>query len=223
MIGSVPQPARRQDAFAYQCNACGRCCRGKRIQVSPFEMAALAGFLGISTEEALRRFCDDDIPIYLRWAADKSCIFFDSERGCTVHAARPLVCRLYPLGRTLNRDGLETFTSATPHPQTEGVYSRNGTVADWIRSQRADAYIAEVDNYYRLYLELVARLEALEGEASTTVSKTISWDLEKHWLDVDGAIAEHCAANRLQEPSDLHERAALHRRIICQHFGLTES
>ena len=47
-------------------------------------------------------------------------MLFLGERGCTVHADRPLVCRLYPLGRHIDEHGAESFYHLEPHPQTEG-------------------------------------------------------------------------------------------------------
>lgn len=110
--------------------------------------------------------------------------------------------------------------SATPEPLTEGVYGRDGTVDGWIRSQKAEAYVAEADSYYHLYLKLISTLEGMEDKPANGTNRTISWDLEKHWLDVDSALASYCSTNGVQEPTDLRERAALHRRIICEQFDL---
>ena len=56
---------------------------------------------------------------------DGACGFL-GEAGCTVHPDRPLVCRLYPLGRAVAPDRTETFAALTPDPETAGVYGADG-------------------------------------------------------------------------------------------------
>lgn len=209
----------RADAFSYQCNACGRCCRGKRIQVSPFEIAALARYLGISTGEFIQRCCDEEIPVYLRWREDRQCVFFDDTRGCTVHAARPLVCRLYPLGAISSRDGSEKFVAVKPHPQTKGVYGKDGTVADWLRAQGADQYMEEVARYTELFRTLVDRANLSPDENANSTRVDVSSDVFAHWLDVDRMVEAYCAAAGVEAPAELLERTALHRRVIWEQLG----
>ena len=42
----------------------------------------------------------------------------------------------------------------------------------------------------------------------------LSWDLIKDWLDVDLAVTTHCKANGVEPPTDVRDRATLHREII---------
>jgi Fe-S-cluster containining protein len=97
----------KDSAFSYLCRACNRCCHGYRIRVNPFEALTLARYLGVSTTDFARHFLDADSTLKHR-GNDGSCVFL-SEKGCTVHPARPLACRLYPLGRTASSGGDERF------------------------------------------------------------------------------------------------------------------
>ena len=42
-----------QASFSFSCRCCLHCCRSKKIQVNPFEIARLARNLGISTTECM--------------------------------------------------------------------------------------------------------------------------------------------------------------------------
>src|SRR5437660_32564 len=86
------------------------------------------------------------------------CTFLGSD-GCTVHADRPLACRLYPLGRVVQADDSETFVENEPHPQAEGLYGDDGTVGSYIESQSVAPYIATADRYYTVLTRLVTRGE----------------------------------------------------------------
>jgi hypothetical protein len=78
-----------------------------------------------------------------------------------VHSARPLVCRVYPLGRHISGSGEEHFFHMEPHPATEGVYGEEGTVGDYLNSQgalpfmeAADRYLSVFHRYYQVLAEL---------------------------------------------------------------------
>ena len=152
--GQLPVVQGRGAAFSYQCRACSRCCYGRRIQINPYEIARLSRGLGITTTEVISRFTVDG-GTALATRPDFSCTFL-GPKGCTVHADRPLVCRLYPLGRAVDAAGNEAFVKLEPHPETEGVYGADGTVNSYLESQSVAAYIAAADRYFAVYTLLVS-------------------------------------------------------------------
>src|SRR5262245_42571997 len=131
--------ASRSETFGYVCHRCSRCCRNKDIQVNPYEVARLAR----ARNETARQFraawtIDGTV---LRRKSDGSCVFLGPQ-GCEVHADRPLVCRLYPLGRHLRSDGSEYFTIQKGHPLSEGEFTERGTIAHYLEAQGVEPYIA---------------------------------------------------------------------------------
>ena len=84
----------------------GGCCHGHRIQVTPWEIARLArekrmpviAFRDRYTAEGATFLVADGA---LDQRGLKGCGLFGAGVGCTAHAARPLACRMYPLGRRL--------------------------------------------------------------------------------------------------------------------------
>lgn len=208
----------RSSPYAYTCGGCGRCCQHKLIQVNPYEVALLAARLGLSTTQCIERHLDG---VYLRRQPDGRCTFFNAQ-GCGVHAARPLVCRLYPLGRTVDAAGTESFRHLLPHPQTEGQYGEHTTVQDWITAQGAQALIDAVDAYLDLFYRLFAGMEQREGSAQGVAD----WPQQPQsitlpeLLDMDGLLRSEGV-----DPTDLNlaERMARHMAILKLRFDLSDA
>src|SRR5262249_30242634 len=118
--GSLPVVRDRASPFSYRCGACTRCCFEKVIPLGPYEVARLAHNRGVSATEFLATYTTEAGTTLLS-REDGGCVFLD-ERGCGVHADRPLACRLYPLGRIVGANGVEYFVEVEPHPETAGVY-----------------------------------------------------------------------------------------------------
>jgi Fe-S-cluster containining protein len=203
----------RASPFAYQCRACSRCCRGKVIPLNPYEVARLAQTLGTTTTEVLARFTGTG-GATLAVREDESCVFL-GERGCTVHAGRPLACRLYPLGRQVAPDGEERFAEVEPHPQSAGVYGGPGTVDDFLRSQDVEPFNRAAARYAALFRRILAVLACRKdlGEVRDESNETMTrppLPEDDALLDVDAVVARHCAERGIAVPSDLEDRIALH-------------
>jgi Fe-S-cluster containining protein len=187
--------------FSYRCTRCNRCCTGKRIQVNPYEIARLARAKGVSTHVARARFTVDGA---LRQDAADRCVFLGDD-GCGVHADRPLVCRLFPLGRMVEAGGAAHFVRVDPS-WARGDFGEDGVVADYVASQGAEPFMAAADAYFDWYCRARARLAA----AAPTGDEAGQDDL----LDIDSQIAAHCGATGTQEPEDVEARMRLHLAIL---------
>jgi len=85
----------------FDCRMCGHCCQGKGgIVASAPERERLAAYLGISVEEFCDRYTQPQgRKLVLRTGEDGYCVFFDQKTACTVHPAKPDVCRAWPFFR----------------------------------------------------------------------------------------------------------------------------
>jgi Fe-S-cluster containining protein len=206
----------RDSAFSYTCNQCSRCCYAKRIQVNPYEVARLARNKGLSTTDLIANYLEPGKP-YLDNQSDGACVFL-TDQGCGVHADRPLVCRLYPLGQTLTGEGEESFLYATPHPKTEGVYGHDGTIEDFLTAQGVSSFLEVRDRYvavvYRLLDILAQDVEDNEDAIETTKeafgNEALIQQALGEWLDMDVVVARHCQTHHVNEPTDLEARLALY-------------
>lgn len=213
---AYPVPSHRDTAYAYQCNNCKNCCHDKLIQVNPYEVARLAFHLGVSTAEFARDCLDDNV--YLKRTTSGACIFLDSA-GCGVHPHRPLVCRIYPLGRHVAGHRGETFSHFTPHPQTAGAYGQDKTIEDYLMQQGAMEYMMAADRYVQLFHRLHALLRAYLarepqlGQELKPAAAAARMDMPA-WLDVDSVVASYCTAHGLSAPNTIDGKMQMHITAI---------
>ncbi|MFP4517301.1 MAG: YkgJ family cysteine cluster protein [Desulfovibrionales bacterium] len=220
----TPLPNRqytRTSEFSYRCNGCGRCCRNKRIQTSPYEVLRLARNLELSTGEFLIRYIDAEGP-YLRAVEGGACVFLVN-KGCGVHKDRPLACRTYPLGLYVSPQGEETFLELNPHPQTEGVYGCGGTVDQYLNQQGAQPYIDAGRRYMALFYRLHEALHQTmspqadaAGELQSAIAARDEGGLPAftRWFDVDSMVAKYCKSLGIAVPVATGELVKLHIQSI---------
>ncbi len=201
-------------AFSYECNRCTRCCSDKRIRVNPYEVYRLSRAVGVSTTDFLARHTVAQGTELAR-TDDGRCVFL-GPGGCTVHTDRPLVCRLYPLGRQVSLGQPDRFIHLESHPESEGVFGEAGTVADYLAAQGAEPFMHAAD----VYLDLVA---SLAGALARMDAQPVSPDddLTSAWLDVDAVLSRDGAP----PSSNAEEAMALHRAALlswCRTFTTPE-
>ncbi len=116
-------------ADCMDCSGCSKCCRGmgNTITLDPYDVWRLTRGTGLPLEALLAdqvelNVVDGVILPNLRMTGEKEqCAFLDSNGRCGVHAYRPGICRLYPLGRYYEGDTLRYFlqTGECTHPKTK--------------------------------------------------------------------------------------------------------
>lgn len=207
-------PERREQgdaAFSYVCHRCLRCCHDKLIQVNPYEAARLARCIGVSTTDFAARYLEDGV--FLRRVDRGACVFLGPE-GCTVHADRPLVCRLYPLGRHVAPSGEVTYSHHEPHPETAGVYGRDGTIAEFLAQQGVAPFTAAADRYLAILQRLFDAWRAAPA-VEATEPPDAGEQAAALLLDLDRAVADYCAVRGLTEPTEIEARMELHFAAIA--------
>ncbi len=207
----------RETPFSYRCQACSRCCRNKGSRVNPYEVARLAEVLGTTTTEVLARWTTEGGSL-LAARADGTCVFL-GQGGCTVHAGRPLVCRLYPLGRSRDAGGAERFAELEPVADSQGVYGEDGTVDDFLRSQGVGPYLSAADRYVdalgRMLVALAARADVGDlREEATEATRRAPLASDESLLDMDAVVSRWCAERGTAAPSDVEGKTAIHLEAL---------
>ncbi len=150
------------DVLPLTCTRSGTCCHGKDIRITPWELALLARARGVPARD-FRAQCTEDAGTRLRlgaagWRGLPACSQYDPGRGCTVHAARPLACRLYPLGREVQGGEVRIIHEGAAFPCLDGCPEVTAgpalTVADYLAEQGAEPFAAARDAYLELAQDL---------------------------------------------------------------------
>ncbi len=195
----------RETPYAFACQRCLGCCRAKRIQVNPYEVGRLARPLGISTTTLIRRHTMNGS--YLKFNAENVCPFLTAD-GCGVHRDRPLVCRLYPLGRHVAETGEEWFTEFESEPGCAGLRGADQTIQSYLEEQGALPFMRAADLYLALYWKLAVLVETPDGgHAPARVSRT-------SWADLDAAVGAYCRETHRPVPAADDEKMLLHIHAI---------
>jgi Fe-S-cluster containining protein len=92
------------EGIQFGCTGCGACCRRPGyVWLSKPDLTRLASHLGLPIDEFRRRYTQaftidgQDEPGVCLTRAAHGCVFLDdTTNACTVHAARPTQCRIFP-------------------------------------------------------------------------------------------------------------------------------
>lgn len=116
-------------ADCLDCSGCSKCCQGMgdSITLDPYDVWRLIRGTGLPIEALLAKqvelgVVDGVILPHLKMAGDKEqCAFLDADGRCSIHAFRPGICRLFPLGRYYEGDTFHYFlqTGECEHPKTK--------------------------------------------------------------------------------------------------------
>ncbi len=189
----------------------------------PHEILGMARVLGMATTEFLARYTDNG-GTTLRSEVDGRCVFVTAA-GCRVHPRRPLVCRLYPLGRATDGQGEETFALFPGQSGCGAVVGREGTIDAFLEAQGVGPYLEWSRRYGRLYRRMMEILDRLDiqgeiearaaGEAAGPEGPAGADGASlSSWQDIDASLAEYCAAKGLPVPPGIEEAIALHIRAM---------
>lgn len=82
----------------FNCQRCGRCCcLSDPIAITSRDAERIASYLGITVDQFIDKFAKrteaSDSGLSL---LSQPCVFYREGTGCSVHQARPMICRMYP-------------------------------------------------------------------------------------------------------------------------------
>ena len=89
------------------CAGCSSCCRGmgNSIILDPFDVFRISKKTDMAFEGLLQAHIELNVvdgiilPNLKQTGLNEACAFLDSHGRCSIHDARPGICRLFPLGR----------------------------------------------------------------------------------------------------------------------------
>ncbi|NTW82155.1 MAG: YkgJ family cysteine cluster protein [Chlorobiaceae bacterium] len=214
LIPFVRSDLERKDIFSFSCNRCLQCCRAKKIQVNPYEIARIAGNFGISTTDCIQKYTVEN-GSFLKFDETDTCLFLGRE-GCTIHPDRPLVCRLYPLARHVNDREIEWFSEMERESECRGLCGTATTIQEYLDEQDTGDYIAAANRYLKLLWEMMHVLEksgySEDNPDNPDEKGTLANSPDENivWTDMDAAVKKYCMEIRSVVPSSIEEKMRMH-------------
>jgi len=161
IAGNDAVPLEGSDPVQLTCGTDGcpsNCCtNGPPIVLNPYEISRICTAGGMSYDDLLDIVETDRVngfPLVLL-PRDPACPFW-GEQGCHVYAARPLACRLFPLGRVFE-NGRSHMVLPDRNRCTGLAPAPARTLADYLREQDTETAITMADRW----IEFVNEMEVL--------------------------------------------------------------
>lgn len=156
-------------ADCHGCEGCSDCCKGmgNSIILDPYDAFRLSVGLGRDFAELIEKevelnVVDGIILPNLKMSGPKeSCAFLDEQGRCGIHAFRPGICRLFPLGRYYENGDFSFFLQTGECKATRTKIK----VSKWIDTPDFKRNKAFVITWHYLLNDLEAYLEKSGEEA----------------------------------------------------------
>ena len=191
-------------AGTHGCQGCSKCCEsdmGKSIELTPYDIFQMCKGSGKSFDNLLTSFLVEismiDGIALPNMKMDKGCGFLENGR-CTIHAYRPLICRLFPLGRVYNDKGFDYFLQVHECPVSD---KEDVVAADWLGLEDIEANTAFTNKWHKfLAFERKKVAEIREyAEHECNRLKTISEDDVRTYAsivgdEIEGSVSEYVEA-----------------------------
>lgn len=122
----------------FTCKKCGHCCHGgTTVSLDNNDQKRMLKILGISREEALKRFWRVSGTQIQMKTVDEHCVFYDG--GCSIHPGRPWRCRQWPFVNAIlsDKSNLTTISNSCPgfkstasYPEVCDIIKKGGLLDD---------------------------------------------------------------------------------------------
>ncbi len=156
------------------CVGCSECCRGmgNSIILDPLDAYRLTiglqkSFQGFLEKEIELNMVDGVILPNLKMVGNEErCSFLSDTGRCSIHALRPGICRLFPLGRYYEEEGFRYFLQKSECDKSRSKIK----VSKWIDTPNLQKNQAFINSWHKL-LKLVE--EAVLSNEEDTFRKKI--------------------------------------------------
>lgn len=158
------------------CQGCSACCHGmgSSIILDPLDVFRLTKHLDCDFPALLGsgvelNVVDGIILPNMKMSGDTDqCTFLDASGRCSVHSARPGICRLFPLGRYYESSGFKYFLQVD---ECRADHRTKVKVKKWIDTPELKKYEVYINDWHHLLMALEA---VIDGGADDAVVKKIS-------------------------------------------------
>lgn len=231
------------ESLPLTCTRKGTCCHGNQVLLNPWELARLAHEKNITSSEFRTAFCVEGGSV-LHFNGEKdqrgkpACGLYTANFGCSVHSARPLACRLFPLGRQVQHEQAEYIFQGTTFPCLNGCSEvldlPKITVLDYLEGQETadfevaqDAYLEIMQNLADIAFTLLLETGLSASGDTATLNQwrksgmlngeQLTNSLSQEWQDV--LITPHISVDKTGVQSFIEEHNTLLQEKVELHVN----
>lgn len=162
------------------CKGCSACCRGmgESIILDPMDIYRITGGLSVPFQSLLAGYAelhvvDGIILPNLNMSGEKAqCAFLNEEGRCSIHAFRPGICRLFPLGRYYEEQGFRYFLQIKECPKENKSKVK---VKKWVDTPDLKRYEQYVKDWH--FLQKALQKQITEAVAPEETEKEVNMEL----------------------------------------------
>lgn len=151
------------------CKGCSACCQGmgNSIILDPLDIFRMTSNLGSAFEELLAgrielNVVDGIILPNLKMAGtSERCTFLDGEGRCSIHAFRPGICRLFPLGRYYEGNSFQYFLQVH---ECKKEHKTKVKVRKWIDTPDSKSYEKFVTDWHYFLEDVQKVFESVQDD-----------------------------------------------------------
>lgn len=152
------------------CQVCSACCHGttELVVLNPMDVFQISQLMQLSFDGLLKNHLTLKeqssglrLPHLKSIGDSEQCSFLNHENRCSIHGARPDICRLFPLGRVYDGDDFQYFL------QKEACVKSSLTkvkIKKWLGLPRYTEYHAFILDWYKIQKALAFRLKFIKEE-----------------------------------------------------------
>ncbi len=146
------------------CKGCHACCQGMgdSVVLTPYDVHVLSVELGLTVDELFGEWLQLTLvdgllqPSMAMNGAGERCHALDETGRCSIHAFRPSICRLFPLGRQYSEEGIRYFVleDACPAPVKTKV-----KISKWVERpefKEHEAFLMQWHSFKKLCMARLA-------------------------------------------------------------------
>lgn len=179
---------------ADHCKGCSACCRdrGDTVTLDPFDVFQLKQGLGMNFEQMLdgvitlgvvEGLIRPSLNMVVTGTLDASgepatkCVFLNEQERCNIHGFRPGLCRLFPLGRVYQEQGISYILLKDECAKENRTKEK---VHKWIGIANMAAY----EKYLLAWHDFRGKLQEAVGQEEETVAKQANmYILQKFFVE----------------------------------------
>lgn len=159
------------------CEGCSSCCHNmEHIFLEPWDIWNMTNFLNCSFEQLLNKNIELEIvdgltlPQLKMTAKNNGCTFLNDEGRCSIHASRPGICRLFPLGRVYEEKGFSYFLQIHECKKTNRTKVK---IEKWLGIPKLPLYEQYICKWHDLLKNIRCQLDSLNENQVRTLNLLI--------------------------------------------------